>query len=53
MPVVLVDGAAAGTWKLATGRAVKVEFDLWEAPGTALRAALDARVAAMRDFLAS
>jgi hypothetical protein len=53
MPVVLVDGAAAGTWKLATGRAVNVEFDLWERPGKALSAALDARAEAVREFLAS
>ncbi len=53
MPVVLVDGAAAGTWKLASGRAVGVELDLWEAPGKALRAALDARIEDVREFLAS
>jgi hypothetical protein len=53
-PVVLVDGAAAGTWgaRAGDGGGLELELDLFEKPGRALKAALDERLAAVAALLA-
>ncbi len=51
-PVVLVEGAAAGTWTLGPGESADVQVDLFEPAGPALRRALDERSGAVRALLA-
>jgi hypothetical protein len=51
MPVVLVEGQAAGTWSLAPGKSAKVEMDWFSKPGPAVKSALDDRVRAVRALL--
>jgi hypothetical protein len=52
MPVVLVDGEAAGTWALAgTGRKAAVEVDWFDKPGAAVLRALAERAEAVLAFL--
>ena len=50
-PVVLIDGAAAGTWGVRPGGALEFELDLYGDPGPAARAALEERAAAIRALL--
>jgi hypothetical protein len=53
-PLVLVDGAAAGTWALRPGKGIEFEVDMFDgAPTPKLRRALDARLDAVRAFLAA
>nr|MDQ6915147.1 winged helix DNA-binding domain-containing protein [Actinomycetota bacterium] len=53
-PLVLVDGAAAGTWSLRPGKAVDFEVDLFDGtPTPKLRRALDTRLDAVRALLAA
>ncbi len=53
LPVVLVDGVAAGTWGLAA-RGKRLEFspELFEAPGARLRAAIERRAEEVAALLA-
>jgi hypothetical protein len=52
LPVVLLAGAAAGTWALRPGRKVELDVDLFDGPGGAkLRRALEERVDAVRALL--
>ena len=51
-PLVLIDGAAAGTWSVRPGGALEFELDLYGEPGPAARAALEERAAAIRALLA-
>ncbi len=51
MPVVLVNGEAAGTWALGAGRSGKVEVEWFSKPGPAVKSAFDERVHAVRALL--
>ena len=51
LPVVLVDGAAAGTWAIRSGRGVAFNVDLFDPVGPKLRRALDERLEAVRTLL--
>ena len=48
--IALVNGRAAGTWKMRGGR---VEFNLWEPPGASTAAALRREAAAIETYLAT
>lgn len=52
LPVVLVEGMAAGTWSLGPGTKVAFDVDLFEPPTPALSAALDGAKDRVRAFLA-
>jgi len=52
LPVVLVDGAAAGTWAIRSGRGVAFDVDLFDPVGRKLQRALDERLEAVRALLA-
>jgi hypothetical protein len=52
LPLVLVDGAAAGTWQIRPGPGVGFEVELFEPATPALRRALDERLAAVARLLA-
>ena len=52
MPVVLVDGQAAGTWAFAKKKAIEIEVDWFDGPpGPKVTRALEARVEALRELL--
>ena len=50
-PVVLIDGAAVGTWGARPGGGLEFELDLYGDPGPSARAALEARADAIRRLL--
>jgi hypothetical protein len=53
MPVILVDGLAAGTWAInGKGRGAAVEADWLERPGKSLLRAFEARAESVLEFLA-
>ncbi len=53
LPVVLVDGVAAGTWGMtAKGRRLEFSLEPFEAPGPRLRAAIERRADAVAALLA-
>lgn len=52
LPVVLVGGAAAGTWAIRAGRGLEFDVDLFDGLGPRARGALDARLDAVRALLA-
>jgi hypothetical protein len=52
LPVVLVEGMAAGTWSLRPGTKVAFELNLFETPTAALRKALDGAFDRIRALLA-
>jgi Winged helix DNA-binding domain len=54
LPIVLVDGAAAGTWSVRAGdgKDLELETDLFDSAGPKLRKAIDARLDAVRALLA-
>ena len=51
-PVVLVEGAAAGTWALGPGERADLQVELFEPAGPALRRAIDERAGEVRALLA-
>ena len=51
-PMVLIDGAAAGTWGVRPGGGLEFELDLYGDPGPSARVALEARADAIRRLLA-
>jgi len=51
-PVVLIDGAAAGTWGVRPGGGLEFELDLYGDPGPSARVALEARADTIRKLLA-
>ena len=52
LPVVLVEGKAAGTWSLRPGTKVAFDLNLFEPPTPTLSAALDGAMDRVRAFLA-
>ncbi len=52
LPVVLVNGAAAGTWAIRAGRGVAFDVELFEPVGAKLQRALDERLEAVGALLA-
>jgi hypothetical protein len=52
LPVVLVNGAAAGTWAIRSGRGVDFDVELFDSVGPKLQRALDERLEAVRALLA-
>jgi ribosome biogenesis SPOUT family RNA methylase Rps3 len=54
MPIVLVDGAAAGTWALAgSGKRMELEIEWFEKPTAKLHQTVEARFEEVAAFLAT
>ena len=51
LPVVLVEGIAAGTWSLRPGTKIDFDLNLFDSPTPALRAGLDGAMDRVRAFL--